>query len=97
MFGFGFSRRRPRQFDYRPVHYDPVAEAREQRRREVLGDEATPSSPAGGYTPGQYIRDRGFQSGRIARREQSDKSRRIVIRLAVLIALSALFVWWLLF
>ena len=29
--------RKPRQFEYKPRHFDPEQEAREARKREVLG------------------------------------------------------------
>ncbi len=35
-----FKTPKPRQFEYRPRYYDPEKEAREERRRELLGDRA---------------------------------------------------------
>ncbi len=67
-----FSQRKPRGFNYKPRYYDPDAEAREERKKIVLGekyrspaqraqDEAaedtTGENGAPEYVPGSYLRE----------------------------------------
>jgi hypothetical protein len=66
-----FSQRKPRGFNYQPRYYDPEAEAREERKRIVLGekyrtpeqrarDEARAAGedvPEETYRPGEYLRE----------------------------------------
>ncbi len=66
-----FSQRKPRGFNYKPRYYDPDAEAREERKKIVLGenyrspaqrarDEAAEESGESGapeYVPGSYLRE----------------------------------------
>lgn len=56
-----------RQFQYKPRHYDPDAEAREARRRMILGEDYA----EGEYKPGMYIRER-----RLLRLQEQDRLRR---------------------
>ena len=93
MLGFGAFRRKPRQFEYRPLHYDPVQEARAHRRKELRGEDA--ESPFDGehneYKPGQYIRG-GIRRRSISPHEEA--SRRKAIRSAVaLVMLAAILIW----
>lgn len=48
-------RRKARQFEYKPRFYDPEKEAREERRRELCGEDAERVDGAK-YVPGQFIR-----------------------------------------
>lgn len=80
--GIGFSRK-PKQFIYKPRHFDPEAEQREARRRAILGDEATD----GEYKPGLLIRE-----SRMRRMQQSSdhtnrKAKSTLIRAAIFILL----------
>jgi hypothetical protein len=66
-----FSQRKPRGFNYIPRYYDPEAEAREDRKRVVLGDKyRTPEQrkkdaaraageqvPEETYVPGAFLRE----------------------------------------
>lgn len=54
-------RRKPRNFNYRPVYFDPAKEARQERRRELFGEEAfDEQASTEGYKAGSYIREHGF-------------------------------------
>lgn len=65
--GIGNSRK-PRSFDYKPFHYDADAEAREERKRAILGQEYQP----GEYKPGMMIRE-----GRMRRiQEQNNRAQK---------------------
>ena len=57
-------KRRANEFNYTPRFYDPVKEAREQRRAELRGER---SDDATEYTPGKYIRTQ--REARAAKRE----------------------------
>ena len=46
-------KRRANEFNYTPRFYDPVKEAREQRRAELRGERMDDDTD---YTPGKYIR-----------------------------------------
>lgn len=47
-------KRHPRKFNYIPRYFDPVKDARDERRKELHGtSEATDDMP---YTPGRYVR-----------------------------------------
>ncbi len=66
-----FSQRKPRGFNYQPRYYDPDAEAREERKKIVLGEKyrspkerARDAARAAGedvgednYVPGTYLRE----------------------------------------
>lgn len=54
-----FRQRKPRSFNYTPRYYDRAEEAREERKKQVLGDRYAP--PAGNgeesaYRPGEHVR-----------------------------------------
>lgn len=104
MFGFGFGGvfgRKPNQFTYRPRYYDAEKEAREQRKRSVLGDDYAEKymtddereQERQSYKPGAYIRNSMMQRRGIERspRRNNTTFRRLVI-IIVLLALAA---WWL--
>ena len=97
MFGGRVFFRKPRQFNYKPRYYDPEREAREERRREILGDAAYTEEQLKAMKPGQYIREnmrarrRHITRYDKGRRNTRGRSLGILIRLAVL----ALLFWWL--
>lgn len=82
---------KPRQFDYKPRYYDPEKEAREQRRRELLGDR-----PAEGeeYVPGELLRQRRMQRMMDAESRRRRKRPVSVLFLILLLALLVLAVMW---
>ncbi len=54
-------KKHPNRFNYTPRYYDPVKEAREQRRRELRGERGEDIDTAvsqGEYKPGDYLRRR---------------------------------------
>ena len=54
-------KKHPNRFNYIPRYYDPVKEAREQRRRELRGERGADIDEAvaqGDYKPGDYLRRR---------------------------------------
>lgn len=90
-----FKTSKPRQFEYRPRYYDPEKEAREERRRELLGDRA--ESPNEQYRPGDYIRRNMQARNRIeASKERNRKMRSTPIRLLIMVVLLAIALWWIL-
>lgn len=83
------ARKKPRQFEYKPRHFDPELQAREERRRVILGEEYN----EGEYKPGVLIRD-----GRMRRTQmQADKahkdSRSTLIRTAVFVGFVFMILW----
>ena len=70
------AKKHPNRFNYIPRYYDPVKEAREQRRRELRGERGADIDEAvaqGEYKPGDYLRRR--KAMRIERKS-SDSSER---------------------
>lgn len=78
--GFG---RKPRQFEYKPRHWDPEAEEREARRRQILGDDYAP----GEYRPGMYIREKRLLRMQERERERVRRNKRGVIRTVIFLGL----------
>lgn len=96
LIGFtAFKTRKPREFNYKPRYYDPIAEEREQRRKEVLGEEAeqVQEEADGQYHPGQYVRELRIRRGIVADRQRS-KSKSGIIRLALFIAMAVGLLWF---
>lgn len=94
MLGLGAFGRKPRGFNYRPLHYDPQQEAREQRKRELLGDDYDKQDDQQEeYKAGSYIRQHGFsrKSTQMTERGLSGEQRKRNVRRG-LIALFLLFV-----
>ncbi len=100
MFGFnGIFGAKPRRFDYRPRYYDLEQEAREQRKRDVLGDdyadkykdEEQLEAEKKAYKPGAYIRNSAMDRRGIERspRNNGGRTQRLVIIGLVLVALAA--------
>ncbi len=86
-----FRTQKPRQFNYIPRFYDPEKEAREERRKQVLG--ISDVDEGGEYTPGKYIR-----SNMRAKVQGQKKAKNNVLgwRITVLFALTGLSLWiWL--
>lgn len=79
MLGLDAFRRKPRQFEYKPLHYDPKQEAREKRKKELLGEDSD-SVITGGegaeYVPGTYIRAHGFARKSMSKAPQTNKEQR---------------------
>lgn len=89
-----FSTKKPRQFEYKPRFYDPEKEAREKRKRELLGPEAIDIE--GEYEPGQYIkRQRLYREAQPPRKSNNEKITRI-IRFTVMGILAAIVIAFLL-
>lgn len=88
MLGMGAFRRKPRQFSYKPIYFDPEKEEREERRR--ASEESAEAEK--NYVPGSLIhaarRSRIMGTGKKASSiESADKQRRIIIRLAIFLIL----------
>lgn len=89
-----FKTPKPRQFDYRPRYYDPEKEAREQRRKQLLGDDA--QAPEGEYVPGQFIRNNmSARRGMTAQTRNRQKTVR-PMRMIIMLVLLGIAVWWVL-
>jgi hypothetical protein len=97
MFGFnGIFGAKPRRFDYKPRYYDLEQEAREQRKREVLGDDYADKyktdeqkeAEKRGYKPGVYIRNSAMARRGIERSPRSNggRTRRLVFIGIILVA-----------
>ena len=96
MLGLGAFRRKPRTFEYKPRHYDPEAERREERRKELLGEGYTPPNQENKeYKPGDYVRHMHIRRGIAGPREKSSRQS-TAIRIAAVICLLALLIWILL-
>jgi len=92
---FGFIHTpKPRAFEYRPRHYDPVQEEREIRKQELLGDDYVRKDEEE-YRPGQYIKQLRIRRGIIANREKKQRRQRRTLRSLIFLILLIAFAWWL--
>ncbi len=107
-----FTQRKPRGFDYKPRFYDPEVEAREERKRIVLGEKYKAPAKAGtasdgssgegsDYVPGAFLREhiaarRGNAHVADQMRKRRRKERSVVVSLGVLV-LIGLIIWMLYF
>ncbi len=99
-----FNHRKPRPFNYTPRYYDPAKEAREERKKIVLGEKYR--APGGEenneeYVPGDFIRQQvGARRSNSAQNEtfrRRKRKRRSMTMLAAILALLVLLVWLLYF
>ena len=86
MLGLSAFRRKPRQFEYKPRFFDPEKDAREERKKMILGEDYsdTPDEAAKEYVAGQYIR-RHMRARRGWATEKSHGRRQRVTRRAVIL------------
>jgi hypothetical protein len=90
-----FKQRKARGFNYIPRNYDPAQEAREERKKVVLGVRyKAPSEegkPAKEYAPGEFLREY-VQSRRADRQGEIIKRRKLAAMpiMVVLLALAVL-------
>ena len=86
-------KKHPNRFNYIPRYYDPVKEAREQRRRELRGergDDIDTAVAQGEYKPGDYLRRR--KAMRIERKSSEGAERNGKRNPIITFALVAVFV-----
>ena len=75
---------KPKQFEYKPRHYDVEKDALEQRRKEMgLSDQQTHSEQMRARMQHEWNR----------RKERQHRQRSNAIKLLVFVALTALFMW----
>ncbi len=87
MLGMSAFRRKPRQFNYDPRYYDAEKEAREERKRLILGEDyESAEDQAEEYTPGKYLR-RARLNRMKSEAPSPNKGRTITLRLVIFIAL----------
>ncbi|MCD8172040.1 MAG: hypothetical protein LUD76_01030 [Alistipes sp.] len=84
-----FRTQKPRRFNYVPRYYDPEAEAREERRKQVLG---ITDEPEGEYVPGQYIRSN--MRSRMLDASKQKKSSAAPARFLIMLVLAGLGLWF---
>lgn len=93
MLGFGgIFGRKPRQFDYKPRYFDPEKEARQERRRELLGERYDENAPAA-----TEERIRGRMNAHRRTGGRSDRNHQKTFRLVVVLVLLVLFGIWMFF
>lgn len=95
MLGLGVFWRKPRTFEYKPRHFDAEKEAREERRKELCGENVEDELPGQEYRPGQYIRNNMYARRGIgaSRRDRANNMRKYVI-VAVLIFLIVIWMFY---
>ena len=88
MIGFGAFKRKPRQFSYKPVYYNPEKEERDARRRISEAEVDAEKN----YVPGSYLR--ASRKGRImgidpflTKKDEQAKRTRSIIRLVIFLFL----------
>lgn len=82
------------KFNYIPRFYDPVKEAREQRRRELRG-ESVETDNAAEYAPGMYLRTQREARAERRRTVANRGNRRSGIVVAAAVVLVLLFAYML--
>ncbi len=81
-------KRRPKEFNYIPRHYDPVKESLEQRREELSGKRSDRPKDEDGnaiYVPGDYIRTKREARARNGRGNKSPKRSMAISVLMVIV------------
>ena len=92
MFGILPFNRKPRQFTYKARHYDPDQEARESRRRELFGEDASSGTEGTTYKPGQIVRGARFSRyHRDPGTQRKSNSRLFVIFIVLVVVIFLLF------
>ncbi len=103
-----FNQRKPRGFNYKPRYYDPEAEAREERKKIVLGDKyrspeqrkadearaAGQDVPDAEYVPGAYLREHISARRGAHASEVMRKRRRKAQSIPVLIVVLAVIIFF---
>lgn len=101
MLGLGAFGRKPRSFEYKPRHFDPEKEAREERRKELRGEDADDQhddhdTEKETYRPGQYIRKSMYaRRGLGTSRQDKDKRNTKIIRVVLVALFILLLMLWL--
>ena len=96
-----FNHRKPRPFNYIPRYYDPEKEAREERKKEVLGERYhAPGEKEGDYVPGSYLRQhvnarRSNSENEIFKRRK--RQRKSMTYLAMVLFVLCIIIWLLYF
>lgn len=91
---FSPHKRHANKFNYIPRYYDPVKEAREQRRAELRGESM--AADEGEYEPGKYIRaKREAREMRQVKEKQSERSDKRVkmFTMGMVLVLIAIFIY----
>lgn len=94
MIGFtAFKTSKPRQFEYRPLYYDPDKEEMEKRKQKVLGEAAQEDQESANYQPGKYIAEARMRRSIEEDRRNAEKRKSGVIRLAIFVVLVGICLW----
>ena len=94
MFGLKVFSHKPREFNYKPRFYDPEKEAREERRRELLGDAAYTEEELKDMKPGMYIRENMRMRRGYASKHTKERRERVMRRgMILLVILVVLLIW----
>ncbi len=98
MLGLGsLGHRSARQFEYKPRYFDPEKAARDERRKQLHGEESDEVDPSKVYRPGQYVRMSMYARRGIGSANTSKESSGILKRvIMVIIASFAIGMVWLL-
>lgn len=92
-----FNQRKSRAFNYTPRYYSPEQEAREERKKEVLGERyKAPGETTEEYVPGSFVRQhvsarRNNTENEIFRRRK--RKRQSMTTLAIVLFVLILIVW----
>ena len=90
MLGFTPFKKHANKFNYIPRYYDPVKEARVERRAELRGERSEDAGRE--YRPGQYIRTQ--HAARAARRSREDNAGNMRIwKLAAVAVVATVFIY----
>lgn len=85
--------KQPNKFNYIPRFYDPIKEAREQRRRELRGESVETDNAE--YTPGMYLRTQREARAERRRASQGKRNGNSGLVIAAGVALLVLFIYML--
>ena len=96
LFSF-YNMRKPRQYDHKPIYWDPHKEALEERISKVKREMGV-EEPLEEYKPhikGTFIEDTSHLKKSVGRGEDSRARRYKNVKLAVALAVLAAFFWYL--
>ncbi len=91
MIGFGFgSRRKPREFNYKPIYWDEEAEEREARKKAAMLEDPNYVYKEDEYVPGSIIRAGRMRRMKSAQKNHTKSASTLIRTLVFLVLLGAI-------
>lgn len=91
-----FRIRKPKQFSYKPLYYDPLTEAREEREKRINLQTETNDMPEGGY-PERIKGSMRTKKVNFHRHNLKKDARTSNLRLIIIIIILSFLTWYFIF